>query len=64
MKIGTLVKWNQPIPDLREAKGYRVEWKTGVIVDLKKWGDNFLLKIHSEERIITRVSDKVEVING
>ena len=62
MKIGTLVKWSQPIPDLREAKGYRLEWKTGVIVDLKDWGDNFLLKILYNEKIITRVSDKVQAI--
>ena len=62
MKIGTLVKWSQPIPDLGEAKGYRLEWKTGVIVDTREWGDNFLLKILHNERIITRVSDKVEVV--
>ena len=62
MKIGTLVTWKHPVPDLSEGKGFRWEWSTGVIVDTREWGDNFLLKILHNERIITRVSDKVEVV--
>jgi hypothetical protein len=62
MKTGTLVRWNHPIPDLSDPRGYRREWKTGVIVDLRDWGNNLLLKILHNGRIITRVSDKVRTI--
>ena len=62
MKVGTLVKWSHPIPDWNEVKGYRLEWKTGVIVELRDWGDNLLLKILYNEKIITRVSNKVRII--
>ena len=62
METGTLVKWSQPIPDLREAMGYRLERKTGVIVELREWGNNLLLKILYNNQIITRVSDKVMAV--
>jgi len=61
MKAGTLVTWRNPIPDLSQPEGYRIEWATGVVIESRKWGDNRLLKILYNEKIITRVSDKVRI---